>query len=143
MARPSRHLRQLPCDRTAPATARDFIDQTCDAMAEPEQAVVRLLTSELVANAIQHGVAPVLLIVVRDGKSVLVEVHDDGELLPMPGVGVEIALDGDLPLGRGLRVVAAMATSWGVLERGFGEPGKVVWFRLGGTSDRGLYLVRG
>lgn len=81
-----------------------------------------LLTSELVANAVVHGVPPLELTAFAVDGGVRVEVADAGE-----AALVVRAPDLDGVGGRGLYLVDALATRWGSIER---EPGKVVWFEL-------------
>ncbi|MGW2512512.1 ATP-binding protein [Streptomyces scopuliridis] len=82
---------------------------------------VLLCVSELVTNALLHGVPPgrgFRLNLRYDGDVLRVEVHDSG-----PGVP-QIVDSADGEGGRGLLLVAAFADRWGVGER---NPGKVVW----------------
>ncbi|MET9291576.1 ATP-binding protein [Streptomyces sp. NPDC003077] len=83
-----------------------------------------VVVSELVTNAVRHArTSPGREIetrYVRDQGAVRIEVHDAGKARPTlraPG-GTDTA-------GRGLILVAALATSWGVDERT--GPGKCVW----------------
>jgi anti-sigma regulatory factor (Ser/Thr protein kinase) len=87
--------------------------------------VARLLVSELVANAIEHGSGIVLLVVARDGEGVRVYVDDEN---PVPPVVMEPR--SLMEHGAGMRLVAALADDWGVFSRGDGQPGKRVWFAL-------------
>ena len=90
-----------------------------------------LLTSEVVANAVLHGAAPVTLLVHADrGGQVRVEVTDADPRLPR----------GSLPdtdemgeSGRGLQIVAALATAWGSAAGPDGT-GKTTWFELNGLD---------
>ncbi|MFD7687359.1 ATP-binding protein [Streptomyces sp. NPDC059781] len=82
---------------------------------------VLLCVSELATNALLHGVPPgrgFLLRLLPYADGVRVEVHDSGGGVP--------AVPRDEPdeSGRGLLLVAGLADTWGVGERG---PGKVVW----------------
>lgn len=89
---------------------------------------IALCVTELVTNALLHGVPPgrgfqLYLRYDAEGEGVLrVEVHDSGGGVPEvecpEGVG-----PGD-ESGRGLLIVAALCDVWGVGER---DPGKVVW----------------
>lgn len=89
---------------------------------EADAETVCLLTSELVANAIEHGAPPVSLIIDLTEDTARVEVLDR-ETIP-PRV---VATDPWSERGRGMRLVAALADAWG------SEPvvaGKRVWFEL-------------
>jgi anti-sigma regulatory factor (Ser/Thr protein kinase) len=116
----------LPGEAASPAAGRTFVSDAlarwgCEHLIE----VARLLTSELVTNAIIHEHSEVLLVVGLHQGVVRVEVHDgeDGELLVIPGQpGPEDTG------GRGLLLVDAMADHWGV-ERELA--GKSVWFETG------------
>lgn len=93
--------------------------------AEAELAV--LLTSEIVTNAVVHaGPHPVGemlgLVLEQIGELVRVEVTDWSPALPVVGDG---AMDG--ASGRGLHLLHALATEWGVIPS---ETGKVVWFEV-------------
>ena len=85
-----------------------------------------LLTSELVTNAVLHGLTPVTVLVSDDGVRVRVEVADGrpGPLsLPSEGPAA------DRISGRGLGIVDHLADRWGCRPQQ--DPaGKVVWFEL-------------
>jgi PAS domain S-box-containing protein len=81
-----------------------------------------LVTSELVTNAIHHARTPVTVRLRVDGDRVRLEVLDGDPRLPaepVAGAGEEA--------GRGLRLVSAIATSWGAYPT---RHGKVVWAEL-------------
>ncbi|MFJ6524737.1 ATP-binding protein [Streptomyces longwoodensis] len=83
---------------------------------------VLLCVSELVTNAVLHGVPPgrQLLIFLRwDGRLLRVEVHDSGG-------GEPRATDGDTCAegGRGLLLVTLLSDKWGVRQR---KLAKAVW----------------
>jgi anti-sigma regulatory factor (Ser/Thr protein kinase) len=85
-----------------------------------------LATSELVTNAILHAATSVDVRVEITGATVRVEVADYGGGCP---VYSRVATDADR--GRGLMVVARVATRWGVdLE----SDRKAVWFELPRSS---------
>ena len=107
----------------AVATARRLaIELLCRAIAEHEVRVVALLTSELVTNAVVHTTTPFVLDVTLEAGVVRVAVGDGGGGLPQAqGTG------GSSEHGRGLQLVADLASRWGT------EPlahGKQVWFEL-------------
>jgi anti-sigma regulatory factor (Ser/Thr protein kinase) len=94
-------------------------------MATQKVEVARLLVSELVSNAVRHGSGSVVLVVTCDSGGVRVEVHDESPDLPF------VVESGPLMEGgAGLRIVATLASSWGVDPRRDGQPGKRVWFAL-------------
>lgn len=81
---------------------------------------VVLVVSELVGNALRHGLPPVGLSVRREGSAVLVTVSDrgTGPLPGMPGAPVHNARES----GRGLSIVASLTASlaWQLSEPGPG-----------------------
>ena len=81
-----------------------------------------LVAAELVANAIRHTGQPRVMVVAYDGGAVRLEVGDGSRLAPRPRLAGHDATD-----GRGLSIVAALASRWGVdLVPG----GKRVWAEL-------------
>jgi anti-sigma regulatory factor (Ser/Thr protein kinase) len=86
--------------------------------------VARVLTSELVTNALLHGQPPITLEVRRTGNAVRVEVTDCGDGRPAPR-----SVDLERPGGMGLVIVDSLASSWGVVAAGTGV-GTTVWFEL-------------
>lgn len=99
-----------------------LIDWACESRADD----VLLCVSELVTNALLHGVPPgrgyLVCMRLEPADGILrVEVHDsgDGKVGPVDAVPAP-----DAEGGRGLLLVAALADKWGVGE---GNPGKVVW----------------
>ncbi|WP_225438782.1 GAF domain-containing protein, partial [Candidatus Frankia nodulisporulans] len=109
-----------------------------------------LVLSELTTNALLHGDAPIEVRVRAGGAALRVEVRDGSRVLPVrPPAG------GDALTGRGMVLVAAASSRWGV------DPlptGKVVWAEFrptdtsgeddvqvtdGGVAVRGLTGIRG
>ena len=121
---------RLEGDAQAPGIARDFVVDCLrywgyDSIVPSAQ----LLTSEVVTNAVRHagGVVAVELDNLTD--SVLVVVEDSALALPTqrsPGP-YESG-------GRGLHMVAAMSSAWGVAP--MRDVGKYVWFRIAMTGPR-------
>ena len=84
--------------------------------------VAKLLTSELVTNAVIHAGDGFELVVTVDDDRARVAVKDSDSRLPQLGRAPD-----DATTGRGLKLVDAMASSWGAERR---AAGKVVWFDL-------------
>ncbi|HSK26180.1 MAG TPA: ATP-binding protein [Jiangellales bacterium] len=89
-----------------------------------DSGVVALLVSELVTNALVHGRPPLELRASRVGAGVRVEVLDGAAGAPPRPRRTPPPDD---PHGRGLNIVAALATRWGTAAT---THGKAVWFEL-------------
>jgi anti-sigma regulatory factor (Ser/Thr protein kinase) len=116
----------LPHTLAAPALARRYLASKAVAWPADLLGLVVLLTSELVTNAVVHGLGPVQLMLIDDGVRLRVEVSD-GEtgslpLAPRPPDPVDAS-------GRGLLIVDRLAEHWGYQSRRT-PPGKIVWFEL-------------
>ncbi|MGW0992538.1 ATP-binding SpoIIE family protein phosphatase [Streptomyces sp. NPDC002520] len=79
-----------------------------------------LATSELVANSLQHGTPPMRLRLRRTDRRLIIEVTDGDDHLPRR----RRAEPGD-ESGRGIAIVATIASSWG--SRRTPDGGKAVW----------------
>lgn len=123
------HRTELEIDGgiSAPAAAREKsmqqVRRASPALAEAVERDLRLLVSELVANAVLHGGAqdgePVRLEVQVDGKCVRVAVTDPGRTFLARG---ESGYG-----GWGLELVERVACSWGIERR---DGMTTVWFEL-------------
>jgi anti-sigma regulatory factor (Ser/Thr protein kinase) len=115
----------LPPDTTAPAMARRFIEAVLGAdNAAPVLETAKLLTSELVTNAVLHGAAPIRMSVDRRDGTVRVAVADAGDGMPrLLQLGVEATS------GRGVQLLDLLADRWGIADASTGT-GKSVWFEL-------------
>jgi PAS domain S-box-containing protein len=82
-----------------------------------------LVLSELVANAVAHGRAPIDARVRRLTDRIVVEVADGGGRLPR-----RRHVEADEEAGRGLELVATLVDRWGVRPS---SDGKVVWAEIG------------
>jgi len=103
--------------------ARRFVDSVLvQAGAEPLAYTAMLLVSELVANAILHTGTPPEVVVSIDGHRARVEVHDGSRQLPVRKHYSTMS-----GTGRGLMMVARMASGWGAEAT---TSGKSVWFVL-------------
>lgn len=83
--------------------------------------VAELILSELIANVAEHAHTRVTVRIIL-GEAVRLEVHDGNAIIPAM---VDAALDAER--GRGLMIVDALATDWGI------EPtatGKRIWVEI-------------
>jgi len=87
--------------------------------------VIELLTGELLANAVVHGpdAGAIRVRTWRSGRLVSVAVSDQSESWPVVMHPAPTA-----PSGRGMMLIAALSSAWGVDDRG--PAGKTVWFNL-------------
>lgn len=116
----------LKAEPAAAGAARRFIADLCNAanLGEDDCSLAALLTSELVTNAIKYGGSRTVLEAKAPGGFMRVSVRDDNPALPVVGESPDLTAES----GRGLLLVQALATRWGVEELP-GE-GKTVWFEL-------------
>jgi anti-sigma regulatory factor (Ser/Thr protein kinase) len=84
------------------------------------RADILLVVSELVSNAVRHGVGPVELQLTVGPELVHIEVSDQGPSRPPPARWPAATSQN----GRGLLIVDAIASAWGVTTH---DPGKTVW----------------
>lgn len=124
----------LPATVGAPRLARRAVVARCEDLDGDQIAVAELLTSELVTNAVVHPRPPaerrdeeptIGLHIHRDVDLLRVEVSDHDSQLPPRSRAPNDGLDS----GRGLGLVAELATAWGSHPLAAGE-GKTVWFEL-------------
>ncbi len=87
-----------------------------------------LASAELLANAVQHGLPPVVICVAASEDAVRVEVQDSSPRLPM-----RLTPSTTNMTGRGLALVEALSSKWGVERQVNGS--KVVWCELRPGSD--------
>ena len=125
----------FPARSESVPAARRFVREALtdlDAAGACDDAVA--LVSELATNAVIHARTPFTVVVSPDADTVRVGVHDLSVVLPRRrGYGL------DATTGRGLRLVASMASDWGIEAEG---EGKVVWFtvrREGSEPTDGWY----
>ena len=90
------------------------------------------IVAELAANAVLHGRVPgrdfELVLSLPEFGTVLIEVTDTRSEAVPPGFAPQVP-GPDEESGRGLLLVAALASAWGVRERTPAAPGKTVWAR--------------
>ena len=86
-----------------------------------------MLTTELVSNAVRHVGKPMTLRALRQTSSIRVEVDDPSPAPPI--TQLPSPLDES---GRGLFLIAALATHWGFEQHH--DDGKTVWFEIDVTT---------
>lgn len=105
----------------APASARLAREHVRTVTGLPEDPRVALVVTELVINAVVHGLSRPRLRAAMHGGLLYVEVHDDGPGLPT----LTPLSDAPTTSGRGLALVDRIAQRWGVRQATGG--GKAVW----------------
>ena len=112
----------LPGEPVAVPTARRFLTAELSEVPVETLEDAKLVVTELVTNALLHGQPPLTLRVAQKGEQLRVEVQDASRVMP-----VIPRPNHDAMTGRGLGLVAALSSTWGV------EPtahGKVIWAEL-------------
>jgi anti-sigma regulatory factor (Ser/Thr protein kinase) len=102
------------------ARSADLVLRDRPPLATQEVQDLELLVSELVSNAIEHGIGPIDLTLIGRPDCLRVEIVDHEDAVPVRRYSVPDALN-----GRGLAIVAALSRDWGwrpLLD------GKKVWF---------------
>jgi hypothetical protein len=115
---------KLPLRATSARSARRFVGDTLAKAGLPgavEAAV--LLTSELVANSLLYARSEITVVVIPGRASAVIKVYDASSQKPIRREARE-----DSTSGRGLELVEALASSWGVEDRA--EEGKCVWLEV-------------
>jgi anti-sigma regulatory factor (Ser/Thr protein kinase) len=122
----ARSSTQLPHAAISATLARRFVAATLHRWGlDAQTEVAVLLAGELVTNAVVHTPSPTIgLVVYLADQAIRVEVHDTSPQPPKP----DRLAAGDDQGGRGLALVAALASRWGVDTTVHG--GKAVWFEL-------------
>lgn len=115
----------LPRSAEAPADARRCCDTVCDEGGLGHLAAdCRLLVSEVVTNAVEHGSGAITLEMTTRPGAVHISVSSEAPAMPpTPGWPETYAVS-----GRGLAIVAAVAARWGTEHH---RAGTRVWFELG------------
>jgi anti-sigma regulatory factor (Ser/Thr protein kinase) len=114
--------RSLPAEPAAVSEARSVVRLSLEPTDEDLIDLVVLLADEVVTNAVVHGAGPIDLAVDANEERVKVVVGDRSEVRPLPRRAPRYAED-----GRGLSIVEAIASRWGVSAT---EVGKSVWFEI-------------
>jgi len=113
----------FPASVHAPEAARRAVDEFAAELDEAHRFNLRLLVSELVANAVRHGQldesSTVRLRARKGPERIHFEISDDGE-------GFDWKAGSSSDGGRGLPLVAALADRWGLTF----DRGTTAWFEL-------------
>jgi hypothetical protein len=106
----------LPSSVLAPSLARDFVERhICPHHGDTAEGAVKLVTSELVTNAVLYGEPPVSIRLACAEREIRVEVADGNDQKPVISGSHE---------GLGLLLVRKVANDWGTLGT---TSGKIVW----------------
>jgi hypothetical protein len=110
-------------DLDAARKSRAFLRSSLEGHPDDLIADAELVASELVTNAEFHGAPPITVRILATDEVLRIEVEDAGKQLP-----IQMRQRDDNMTGRGLAVIAALASGWGVDPRV--PTGKVVWAEL-------------
>ena len=110
----------LPRSPDSVSAARRLMEGHTTSLGAQQREDAALMVSELVTNAVVHGVGAISLRIDIEADAVRIEVADEGNvaLEPSPEPGAHG--------GWGLRIVEQLSDNWGILEGS-----TKVWFRLG------------
>jgi PAS domain S-box-containing protein len=113
----------LPAQAASAGRARRLVAEAAAASGHEELVdLATLLVSEVVTNSVLHAGTEMRLRCGPSGAGIRVEVFDRSSLMPSVR-----HYDADATTGRGLGLVSALATSWGVDCE---DDGKTLWFEL-------------
>jgi two-component sensor histidine kinase len=118
---PSVHVELEPTP-TAARLARKFLDQHAEGVDAAARESASVCASELVTNGVLHARTPIRFGVTLGAGQMLVTVADQSDGRPE-----QPPHDDDRTSGRGLVLVNALASGWGVFD---GGDGKTVWFTV-------------
>ncbi len=129
---PTEQVLRLPCHPSSVTAARHFVRDLLLEWNLPRLVDdAQLGTSELVANAVRHA-GTGLVLTVASGESVTIAIRDGDTQLRRPLAGEDDTL---AESGRGLHIVAAISSDWGITTA---PGGKTVWFSLALPDDASL-----
>lgn len=118
----------LESDPSLVAAARAFVQSRLEAWeASDKEGEALLVVSELVTNAVLHARTVIQLRLSTDGSKLRIEVYDENTRMPIPAI-----CGSDATSGRGLALVAALSTAWGMEQQ---DDGKVVWAEIGAPGS--------
>ena len=114
--------RRFRCKPESVPAARLFVRELLRKQPRDVLQAAELMATELATNCVQHARTDFELTIARERGQIRIEVRDTGPGRPVPQSPTPRERT-----GRGLRIVEAMADSWGI------EPssrGKTVWFTV-------------
>ncbi len=115
----------LEAEPRSPGRARRFVELAIGESEEEKTLdILKLLTSEVVTNAILHSGSNIELTLEKVNSSIRVEVTDGTKIFPE-----RLPYDPEAIHGRGLPLLDCLAVRWGVDDR---RRGKAVWFEVDG-----------
>jgi anti-sigma regulatory factor (Ser/Thr protein kinase) len=121
---------EFSANRSAPGSARRWARTVLGRWRQADDELLdaaELVVTELANNAVLHARSPFSVAVRTEDRHVWLSVRDAS--LSMPALSTPGTMD---RFGRGLGMVAALSSSWGVDAD---EAGKVVWARLAGAEN--------
>ncbi len=120
---------RLAGDAKSAREARRFVSTTLAEWSMDDVAdAVALLVSELVTNSVLHARTSMELSLESSGEQLRVAVADDNPQIPQ-----QRRYSRESATGRGLKLVEALSSSWGIETR---VDGKSVWFTISTGDDR-------
>jgi anti-sigma regulatory factor (Ser/Thr protein kinase) len=121
----------------APSHARAWTSERTPQLPRATAEDTLLIVSELVTNAVRHGRPEIVLHLELTGDRVRIEVQDGSDELPLVPADQPAV---DRLTGRGLLIVAATASDWGI-ARLTGRSGKTVWAELRFDPDPNFVIT--
>ena len=126
-----RSERAFTADPASVRSARDYAVATLAGLDPDRLDAIELMVSELATNCVRHVGSGYLISIAAGPREIRIDVTDYGDGAPVlraPGPAE--------PSGRGLQIVKALSSSWGI-ERADGA-GKTVWFTVPAAPVRSL-----
>ncbi|MER5513259.1 ATP-binding protein [Streptomyces sp. NPDC002763] len=119
---------RFPAVTASIAAARHWVRDSVEGFGGPLRQhrmiqTAELLVSEMITNAIRHGVGPPLIRLTWNGRLLRIAVSDYSDRWPRMRVTKNTE-----PGGFGMQLLERLAYRWGVTPR---HPGKTVWVELG------------
>ena len=125
---PRSRSKELRAGPGTAAEARLFLSEALESFGvEVDEDAAALMTSEIASNAVRHGKEPIDVSVSAEEQGLRVSVFDRGSGFDADELRFDRGLSLEIEGGRGLQLVHALSSDWGV-ERS--EDGIEVWFRL-------------